>query len=82
METLTEQDLDWLTSTGNRLIRIRKRESINTNSRYLIDQLTEAIEKVHHIRQTLQMRFGHDVNEDIRRDAYSFEDMIRSFVRR
>lgn len=34
METLTEQDLDWLTKAEARLIRMRKREAANTNSRF------------------------------------------------
>jgi len=58
METLNEQDLDWLTRVENRLIRMRKREAINTNSAYLIEYIGETIYKCHFTRQILQSRFG------------------------
>ena len=31
METLTEDDLDWLTTAENKMIRMRKREAQNAN---------------------------------------------------
>ena len=65
METLNEQDLDWLTTAENRLIRMRKRESANTNSRIMIDDLTELIEKCHTVRQWLQGRFNQKRDEDL-----------------
>lgn len=57
METLNEQDLDYLNNVENKLIRFRKREAANTNSRLMIDDLTELIEKCHQVRQWLQSRF-------------------------
>ncbi|MBN1253972.1 MAG: hypothetical protein JXA50_01695 [Deltaproteobacteria bacterium] len=66
METLNEQDLDWLTNTENRLIRMRKREAANTNSRLIIDSLTETIKEIHELRQWLQSRFGLEMDKSIR----------------
>lgn len=65
METLNEEDLDWLTRTENRLMRMRKREVANTNSRIMVDDLTELIEKCHIIRQWMQSRFGLKQDDDI-----------------
>jgi hypothetical protein len=56
METLTEQDLEWLTTIEGRLLRLRKREAANKNT--LTEDFTEAIEKIHFCRQMLQGRFG------------------------
>lgn len=57
METLNEQDLDWLTKAQNRLIRMRKREAANTNSRLVMDELTETIDHIDMLRQWLQGRW-------------------------
>ena len=64
-EVLNEGDLDWLTSAQNRLIRMRKREAAHTNSRLIIDDLTDVIEKMHATRQWLQGRFEQEVDKDI-----------------
>jgi hypothetical protein len=65
METLNEQDLEWLTKAENRLLRMRKREASNTNSKLMIEDLTDLIEKCHTVRQWLQARFGQETDEDI-----------------
>ena len=65
METLTEQDLDWLTAAENRLIRMRKREAANTNSPTVIDDLSDTIERIHQVRQWLQGRFEQPVDGDL-----------------
>ena len=63
METLTEQDLDWLTQTQGRLVRMRKRESANTNKQ--VDTITDVIRHIHRLRQSLQSRFGLPTDADI-----------------
>jgi hypothetical protein len=63
METLTEQDLEWLTGVENRILVMRKREAANTNR--LCADLTMAIKKVHWIRQMLQARFDLSVDAEI-----------------
>ncbi len=65
METLNEQDLDLLTKIENRLITMRKRETSNTNSSMLIENMTDTIKHIHELRQFLQARFGMKVDEDI-----------------
>jgi len=70
METLNEQDLEWLTKAESRIIRIRKREAANTNSGYIIDDLTEIIEKVHDLRRWLQSRFGIEQDKSLNPDSY------------
>lgn len=50
METLNEQDVDWLTKAQNRLIRMRKREAANTNSRLMVEDLSDLIEKFENVR--------------------------------
>jgi len=60
METLTDSDLDWLTTVENKLIRLRKREAANTNR--LCGDITEAIEKVDWLRQMLAGRFNREVD--------------------
>jgi len=67
METLTEQDLDWLTKVENRLMRMRKREAYHTKSAYLIDYISETIGKCHIVRQILQGRFGVREDKDLDR---------------
>ncbi|KKN01354.1 hypothetical protein LCGC14_1128510 [marine sediment metagenome] len=64
-ETLNEQDLDWLTIAENRMVRMRKRETANANSKIMIDDLTKLIEKTHTVRQWLQSRFEMVMDEDI-----------------
>lgn len=56
METLNQDDLDWLTKTENRLIRMRKREAANTNSRTVIDDITSAIQEIDRVRGWLGAR--------------------------
>jgi len=63
MELLTEQDLENLTAMEQRLMRMRKRETANNNS--LTADFTEAIMKIHWIRQMLQARFGRTVDASI-----------------
>ncbi len=63
METLTEQDLEWLTTIENKMIRLRKREAANKNS--LTGDITEIIEKLHWCRQMLQGRFGLPTDRDL-----------------
>ena len=59
METLTDSDLDWLTTVENKLIRLRKREAANANR--LCEDITEVIEKIDWIRQMLAGRFNRKV---------------------
>lgn len=63
METLTEQDLEWLTTIENKMIRLRKREAANKNS--ITGDIAEAIEKIHWCRQMLQARFGITADADL-----------------
>jgi len=56
METLNQEDLDWLTRTENRLIRMRKREAANTNSPIMLADLTTAIQDVDDLRAWLAAR--------------------------
>jgi len=65
LEILNEQDLDWLTRVENRLIRMRKREAANTKSSFILNDLTELIEKCHTVRQWLQSRFDQEMDKDI-----------------
>jgi hypothetical protein len=60
METLTDSDLDWLTTVENKLIRLRKREAANTSR--LCGDITDAIEKVDWLRQMLAVRFNRKVD--------------------
>ncbi len=64
METLNEQDLDNLTKMQQRLMRMRKREAANTNR--LCPDFTEAIQKIHWMRQMLQARMSLPVDESIK----------------
>ncbi len=57
METLNEQDLEWLEKAEKRLIRMRKREAANMNSRLMIEDLTEVIEKMESMRGWFKSRF-------------------------
>ena len=74
METLTEQDLDWLTKAEERLMRMRKREAANTNSRLMIDDLGEMIGKVHALRQWLQSRFDVAVDPELEKNPIDWGD--------
>lgn len=56
METLNDQDLDWLTAVENKLIRLRKREAANANR--LCGDITETIERIDWLRQMLAGRLG------------------------
>jgi len=71
VETLNDQDVDTLTKLENRLITMRKREAANANSRMMIEEFSEAIKKIHTIRQDLQARFRMTINEDINPFRYS-----------
>ncbi len=57
METLTEEDLDWLIKVESKLIRMRKREAANSNSWSVMESLSELIEKFENIRAWLKARF-------------------------
>ncbi len=63
METLTEQDLEWLTAIENKMLRLRKRETANKNM--LTDRFTTIIKEVHFCRQMLQFRFGLPADSDL-----------------
>lgn len=65
MLPLTTETVDSLTRQENALILLRKRESANINSAYLIEYIGEAIEKCHIVRQILQSRFNLPVDKDI-----------------
>jgi hypothetical protein len=58
METLNEQDIEYLTKVENKLIRMRKREVANTNSLSVVDQLTDSIESIDEVRTWLASRMG------------------------
>jgi len=60
METLNDQDLDWLTAAENRLMRLRKREAANTNNFSILHDLSDAIELVDRIRGYLGARLGRE----------------------
>lgn len=57
METLNEQDLEWLTKAEARLIRMRKREAANSNFWSVMEALSDMIEKCEEARSWLQDRF-------------------------
>lgn len=63
LETLNEEDLDFLTRVENRLVRSRKREAANRD--LLSKDLTDCIQRVHYVRQMLQTRFGKTVDDDL-----------------
>ena len=65
METLNEDDLDWLTRCENRMLQMQKRETANTKSHWVMSELESAIEATHKLRQTLQARFNKTVDKDI-----------------
>jgi hypothetical protein len=54
METLTEEDLEWLTKAENPLIRMRKREAENANRICPAD----AIKTIDWLRELLKGRFS------------------------
>ena len=58
METLNEDDLDYLTKTENKLMRMRKRESANTKSLLVDESLEEAIKAIDDARKWLSGRLG------------------------
>ena len=60
METLNDQDLDWLTNIENKLIRLRKREAANANRLCL--EITDCIKCVDELRQFLAARLGRKVD--------------------
>lgn len=61
MESLNDEDIDWLTTVENRLIRMRKREDA-TNNRRLSTDITETIERVDWLRQMLAGRLNRKVD--------------------
>ena len=65
METLNEDDLDWLTRVENRLLSMQKREAANTKSYWVTDTLKKTIGETHQLRQALQSRFNKKVDADI-----------------
>jgi hypothetical protein len=63
METLTEDDLDWLTRVENRLITMRKRETAHRN--LLVRDITDTIKEMHGLREMLSARFGKTFSESV-----------------
>ena len=62
METLNEDDLTYLTKVENKLIRLRKRETANTNSLLMNDSIDEAIAAIDDARKWLGSRIGVETN--------------------
>lgn len=56
METLNDQDLDWLISVQAKLIRLRKREA--ANAARLDSYIGDAIEQIDMLRSMLAARLG------------------------
>lgn len=56
LETLNAGDLDWLTLTEERFIRLRKREQANANSSWVMGSLTQIIDELEEIRVALKGR--------------------------
>lgn len=66
LETLTEEDLDWLTRTENRLARMRQRETQHRGPKAMLTKdITDAIKRVRNLRIMLQARFGKTVDDYI-----------------
>ena len=63
METLTEDDLDWLTRVENRLIAMRKREAAHRNT--IVREITDTIDEVHDLRRWLSARFQKTFDESV-----------------
>lgn len=58
METLNEQDLEYLTKVENKLIRMRKREAANSKSMMMTQYLDESINSIDDLRGHLAARMG------------------------
>lgn len=56
LETLSADDIDWLTRTEERFIRLRKREQANTNSSWVVGNLTRIIDEIEETRMALKGR--------------------------
>lgn len=59
LETLNEEDLDWLTRVENRLSTMRKRETEHRGARsILVEDISYTIKRIRELRIMLQARFG------------------------
>lgn len=58
MESLNDEDIEWLANVANRLIRMRKREAANTNSPLMIEALGDTIKEVVNARSWLGARLN------------------------
>jgi hypothetical protein len=58
MESLNDEDIEWLAKVANRLIRMRKREAANTNSPLMIEALGDTIKEVVNARSWLGARLN------------------------